>query len=56
MFSRKRCPRGPRGVNAEKGNGIVKKLGSIIPAEKLKFWIEMPKTEESADLTINLDK
>ena len=24
----------------------VKKLGSIIPAEKLKFWIDMPKTED----------
>ena len=44
------------GLNAEKQKNIVAKLGSIIPAEKLTFWTEMPVTEGSADLTNRLDK
>lgn len=46
----------PRGLNAKKTKEIIAKLGPMIPSEKLKFWIDMPTSENSADLTKNLDK
>ena len=45
---------GPRGLNADKQKDILAKLGKIIPADKLKFWEDMPIKDDSADLARNI--
>ena len=46
---------GPRSINAQKQENILKKLSPIIPSEKLQFWVNMPNKEESIDLARNID-
>ena len=46
---------GPRGVTTLKLEEIVKKIGPLIPKEQIKFWNELPRNDNSKDLTVNCD-
>ena len=46
---------GPRGVNKSKVDDIIKKIGPIIPKERMTFWLQLPTNLESQDLTVNYD-
>ena len=45
---------GPRGLNTQKQQHVVTKLGPIIPSEKMKFWTDMPIRDTSSDLAENI--
>ena len=49
------CYDGPRGLNTQKLKDILQKLSPIIPKENLHFWVNMPTTKGSVDLTRNID-
>lgn len=40
-----------RGITQERKTGILKKLGDLIPQNRLLFWENLPVNEESVDLT-----
>ncbi|KAH9641233.1 hypothetical protein HF086_003220 [Spodoptera exigua] len=40
-----------RGITQERKTGIIRKLGDIIPPNRLLFWENLPVNDESVDLT-----
>ena len=44
----------PHGLNTQKLQDIVTKLGPIIPSEKMKFWTDIPIRDTSRDLAENI--
>ena len=44
-----------RGVQTAKKQSILQNIGPLIPAGRAEFWMNLPESEVSADLTINYD-
>ena len=44
-----------RGLNEVKKRDILNKLAEFMPVNRRKFWIDLPSSENSDDLSLNLE-
>ena len=51
-FIPKKCA--PRGINTQKLRGIIKKIGPLIPTNRMKFWLDCAENDDAADLAANI--
>ena len=46
---------GPRGVTSSKKHDILKKIGPMMPKNRMAFWENLEESESSKDLTVNYE-